>query len=59
VLDGDFAPKRVTLVEFPSMDAARAWYDSPEYLRIRPIRLENAESNMVLVEGLSTAPSVG
>jgi uncharacterized protein (DUF1330 family) len=59
VLDGEFAPKWVTLVEFPSMDAARAWYRSPEYERIRPIRLGNAESSMVLVEGLSTAPPVG
>jgi uncharacterized protein (DUF1330 family) len=59
VFDGDFEPKRVTIVEFPTMDDVRAWYDSPEYVRIRPIRLENAESSMVLVEALSTALSVG
>lgn len=59
VLDGDFAPKRVTIVEFPTMDDARAWYGSPEYERVKPIRLENAESSMVLVEGLPTAISEG
>jgi uncharacterized protein (DUF1330 family) len=59
VLDGDFEPKRVTIVEFPTMDDVRAWYRSPEYERIRPIRLENAESSMVLVEGLPTSPSQG
>jgi ubiquinone/menaquinone biosynthesis C-methylase UbiE len=37
----------------------RPWYDSPEYVQIRPIRLENAESSMVLVEGLPTSPSQG
>jgi uncharacterized protein (DUF1330 family) len=59
VLDGDFEPKRVTIVEFPTMDDVRAWHRSPEYERIRPIRLENAESSMVLVEGLPTSPSQG
>jgi uncharacterized protein (DUF1330 family) len=59
VLDGDFEPKRVTIVESPTMDDVRAWYRSAEYERIRPIRLENAESSMVLVEGLPTSPSQG
>lgn len=54
VLDGEFAPKRVTVVEFPTMDDARAWYRSPGYEAIKPIRLENAESSMVLVDGLPT-----
>jgi uncharacterized protein (DUF1330 family) len=59
VLVGDFAPNRITIVEFPTIDDARAWYDSPGYMQIRPMSLENAESSTVLVEGLSTAPSVG
>lgn len=59
VLDGDFVPKRVTIVEFPTLDDARAWYRSPEYQRIKPIRLENADRSMVLVEGLPPAPSEG
>jgi uncharacterized protein (DUF1330 family) len=33
------------------MDDARAWYCSPGYEAIRPMRLENAESSMVLPDG--------
>jgi uncharacterized protein (DUF1330 family) len=43
-------PTKVVL-EFPSMEAARAWYDSPEYQAILPHRLANAKGNFVWVEG--------
>ena len=43
-------PTKVVL-EFPTMEAARAWYDSPEYQAILPHRLANAKGNFVWVEG--------
>lgn len=45
-------PIRVLIIEFPSMAAAQAWYESPEYQEILPIRLQNAKDNMVIVDGV-------
>ena len=53
VMEGNIGqhPTKV-LLEFPSMDAARDWYNSPEYQEILPARLESATANFVLVEGV-------
>ncbi|SDI56833.1 DUF1330 domain-containing protein [Paraburkholderia phenazinium] len=51
VLEGD-APEGVVLVEFPSTEAARAWYDSPEYQEVVKHRFKGATYRAVLVEGL-------
>ena len=45
-------PTRILIVEFPSKDAARAWYDSPAYQAILPIRLKHGKDNMVIVDGV-------
>jgi uncharacterized protein (DUF1330 family) len=45
-------PSRILIIEFASMDAAKAWYESPEYQEILPIRLQHGKDNMVIVEGL-------
>jgi uncharacterized protein (DUF1330 family) len=45
-------PSRILIIEFASMDKAKAWYDSPEYQDILPIRLKFGKDNMVIVEGL-------
>ena len=45
------AKDRHVVVEFPSFDAAKAFYDSPEYREVLTIRQANAESDMILVEG--------
>ena len=50
VLDGSWKPSRVVLLEFPSMDAVRAWYDSPEYAPILALRHEAARTNMIAIE---------
>ncbi|WP_019451436.1 DUF1330 domain-containing protein [Cupriavidus sp. BIS7] len=31
VLEGEFVPKHITVLEFPSVEHAKAWYESPEY----------------------------
>ena len=51
LLEGDVPPSRVTLLEFPDADAARAWYDSPEYRTARAARAGAATARFVLVEG--------
>jgi uncharacterized protein (DUF1330 family) len=52
VLEGDWNPTRLVMLEFADADAARAWYNSPEYQEILPIRLEAANDKLLLVEGL-------
>ena len=45
--DGD-----LVVIAFPSLGAARAWYDSADYQAILPLRLENSRSIATLVEGV-------
>ena len=51
-LEGDWAPKRVVVLEFPSLEAARTFYDSPEYRAARETRRGAAQMDMVAVAGL-------
>ena len=50
-IESDWAPSRIVVLEFPSSEAARTWYDSPEYREILPLRQGAAESRAILVEG--------
>jgi uncharacterized protein (DUF1330 family) len=52
VMEGDWTPSRLVVLEFADGDAARAWYNSPEYQEILPIRLEAADDNFLIVEGV-------
>ena len=47
-----WSPTRLVLVEFPSIDNARAFHNSEEYADVKKLRLENAESTLVIIEGL-------
>ena len=51
-LEGPPAPDRVVVIEFPSYERARAFYDSPEYVAARKVRAGAANAQFVLVEGL-------
>ena len=53
VLEGSWAPKRLVVVEFESVERARAWIDSEEYREARQLRHQTARTSMVVVEGLS------
>jgi uncharacterized protein (DUF1330 family) len=50
--EGGWAPPRVVVLEFPSMDQARKWYDSAQYKPLLEMRLKAASSKMVFVEGV-------
>ena len=52
VIEGDWAPQRIVVLEFPDADACRRWYVSPEYQEILPIRFEAADDNLLLVDGV-------
>ncbi len=46
------SPPSVTVVmKFPSKEAAKAWYNSPEYQAIKHHRTDNSEGDMIVVEG--------
>jgi uncharacterized protein (DUF1330 family) len=46
--EGEFPFVRLVVVEFPSVEAARGWYDSPEYQAIIPIRRRGIDANIVI-----------
>ena len=52
VLEGDWQPKRIVILEFPSMDRAKEWLNCEEYRDPRKMRHRTATTNMVLVEGI-------
>ena len=50
VLEGDWHPQRLTVIEFPSKARARAFYDSREFREIVGLRLRSARTNLLLIE---------
>ena len=50
-LDGDAPPKGIVVIAFDSTEQAQAWYTSPAYEAIRPIRLAAVKGRMFTVEG--------
>ena len=55
LMEGSWAPNRVVVLEFPDADAARRFYDSPEYRAARAARAGAAVMNMLLVEGIAVS----
>jgi uncharacterized protein (DUF1330 family) len=53
VLEGDWAPQRLVILEFPDRDRAAAWWSSPEYAEAKALRQSCASADMVLVDGVS------
>jgi len=51
-IEGAWAPKRVVVLEFPSVEQAKRWYDSPEYKPLLALRLKTSKGKMILVEGV-------
>ncbi|MEV8636785.1 DUF1330 domain-containing protein [Streptosporangium sp. NPDC051023] len=52
VLEGDQVSGGIVIIEFPSLEAARAWNDSAEYQRIAPLRIRNTVSERLIVDGV-------
>lgn len=57
VLEGDWAPGMIIIVEFPDADTARAWYASPEYAQALQVRGQALGRDLILVEGLPAPPA--
>jgi len=51
LLEGDWNPERLVVIEFPSVEQAREWYESEDYREARDVRAGAARLQMLLVEG--------
>jgi len=53
LIEGGPEPKRVVILEFADKAAVKRWYESPEYQKILPLRLDNSTGRAFIVEGVS------
>ena len=51
-LEGEWSPARVVIVEFPSVERAKAWWGSEEYAGAKALRQATARSRMIVVAGV-------
>jgi uncharacterized protein (DUF1330 family) len=51
LLEGETAPERIVVIEFPDADTARRWYRSAEYQSALKIRQAASRGRLILVEG--------
>jgi uncharacterized protein (DUF1330 family) len=51
VLEGEF-PGHLVVIGFPGPEEARAWYRSPEYQAILPLRTRNSDGAAIIVQGV-------
>ncbi len=51
-LEGGWSPKRVVIVEFPSVERAKAWWNSEEYAEAKALRQATADTRMIVVAGI-------
>jgi uncharacterized protein (DUF1330 family) len=58
VLEGEQPFPRTVIGEFPTLEAARKWYESPAYEAIRQLRQAASRGTVFIVEGLSLAERV-
>ena len=56
VLEGDWNPKRLVILEFADLATAKAWWNSPEYGPAKLLRQKSAKTRMVAIEGLAEQP---
>ena len=53
VLEGEWPDRRRVVIEFPTVEAARKWWDSPEYEKPKAMRKANSKGRLLLLEGVS------
>ena len=53
VIEGEWTPRRVVVIEFPDADALRGWYNSGAYQGIVGVRWASAAASVVAVEGVA------
>ena len=53
VLEGEAEPRRLVVIEFPSLERARQFYHSPEYSRVKALRAGAALGQVLAVDGVA------
>ena len=53
LIEGGPEPKRIVILEFADTASFKRWYNSPEYQKILPARLDNSTARAFVVEGVS------
>ncbi len=56
ILEGDWQPKRLVVIEFPGWDQLMAFYDCEEYQPYKTIRQRLTQSHIVALEGIDQLP---
>jgi uncharacterized protein (DUF1330 family) len=51
VLEGNWDPGRIVVIEFPSVEAARGWFESDDYQELAAIRREASTARILVAEG--------
>lgn len=51
-MEGSWSPSRFVIVEFPSVEQAKAWWASPEYAEGKALRQATADSQLIIAEGI-------
>jgi uncharacterized protein (DUF1330 family) len=52
VLEGQWQNPRTVIIEFPTREAAEAWYKSPDYQKIIGLRLKSTSGNLIILDGM-------
>ena len=52
VLEGEWNPGRMVVLEFPTLERALQWWNSDEYAPAKSLRQRTADTNMIVVEGI-------
>jgi uncharacterized protein (DUF1330 family) len=50
-LEGDWAPSRLIVLEFPSRESALAFYEDPEYAPYKDLRRSSTATRLILADG--------
>ncbi len=53
LLEGSWVPKRVVVLEFPSLERAKEWWSSEEYRPLRTLRQSVSSGDLIVVEGVA------
>ena len=53
-MEGDWPKVRRVIIEFPDMEMAKRWWNSPEYEKPKAMRLANSKGRLILLEGVAS-----
>lgn len=54
-LEGSWLPNRLVILEFPSVERAKEWWNSPEYAPAKALRQATSEGSLVVIEGVAVS----